>query len=177
MAEAPWYKTTLRWGQTNLVECDPARYDADWWREHWRRTRVQGIIVNAGGIVAYYPSQFPLHHRAETHGERDLYGDIVKLAREEGLTVREERYSLDQSASGGATGGSSGEIADGSGDKLLRHSATGSVAVPRSVATRAMAPASTPVARASSAARVMRGPTVSGCACSAAARRVTASTR
>ena len=50
MAEQPWYKTSLRWGQTNLVECDPERYDADWWREHWRRTRVQGIIVNAGGI-------------------------------------------------------------------------------------------------------------------------------
>ena len=26
MAE-PWYRTTLRWGQTNLVEIDPARYD------------------------------------------------------------------------------------------------------------------------------------------------------
>ncbi|RYE88806.1 MAG: Tat pathway signal protein [Hyphomicrobiales bacterium] len=87
MADLPWYNTTLRWGQTNLVECDPERYDADWWREHWRRTRVQGIIVNAGGIVAYYPSKFPLHHRAEKLGERDLYGDIVKLAREEGLRV------------------------------------------------------------------------------------------
>ncbi|WP_052731784.1 alpha-amylase family protein [Devosia geojensis] len=83
----PWYKTTLRWGQTNLVECDPERYDAQWWREHWRKTRVQGVIVNAGGIVAYYPSKFPLHHRAEKLGERDLYGEIVKAAREEGLKV------------------------------------------------------------------------------------------
>lgn len=87
MAEAPWYKKTLRWGQTNLVELDPARYDSDWWREHWRRTRVQGVIVNAGGIVAYYPSKFPLHHRAEKLGDRDLYGEIVKAAREEGLAV------------------------------------------------------------------------------------------
>ncbi len=87
MADAPWYKTTLRWGQTNLVEADPARYDAEWWREHWRKTRVQGIIVNAGGIVAYYPSKFPLHHRAEKLGDRDLYGEIVKLAREDGIRV------------------------------------------------------------------------------------------
>lgn len=87
MADAPWYRTTLRWGQTNLVELDPARYDADWWREHWKRTNVQGIIVNAGGIVAYYPSKFPLHHRAEHLGERDLYGEIVKLARAEGIRV------------------------------------------------------------------------------------------
>ncbi|TCC58251.1 Tat pathway signal protein [Kribbella pittospori] len=83
----PWYQRTLRWAQTNLTEKDPARYDADWWREHWRRTRVQGVIVNAGGIVAYYPSKFELQHRAEFLGDRDLYGEIVELAKEDGLTV------------------------------------------------------------------------------------------
>ena len=87
MSGEPWYRTTLRWAQTNLVESDPARYDAEWWREHWRKTRIQGVIVNAGGIVAYYPSRFPLHHRAEKLGDRDLYGEIVALAREEGLVV------------------------------------------------------------------------------------------
>jgi hypothetical protein len=83
----PWYRRTYRWGQTNLTEVDPIRYDADWWREHWRRTRVQGVIVNAGGIVAYYPSTYPLHHRALHLGERDLYGEIVAAAREDGLAV------------------------------------------------------------------------------------------
>lgn len=87
MTDAPWYKTTLRWGQTNLVELDPARYDSAWWREHWRKTRVQGVIVNAGGIVAYYPSKFPLHHRAEKLGDRDLYGEIVAAAREDDIKV------------------------------------------------------------------------------------------
>ena len=87
MTPEPWYRTALRWGQTNLVEIDPTRYDSQWWREHWRKTRVQGVIVNAGGIVAYYPSEFPLHHRAATLGERDLYGEIVLAAREEGLKV------------------------------------------------------------------------------------------
>ena len=83
----PWYQRTLRWAQTNLTEKDPARYDADWWRDHWRRTKVQGVIVNAGGIVAYYPSKFELQHRAEFLGDRDLYGEIVELAKEDGLTV------------------------------------------------------------------------------------------
>ena len=49
---APWYRRTYRWGQTNLTEIDPSRYDGEWWREQWRRTRVQGVVVNAGGIVA-----------------------------------------------------------------------------------------------------------------------------
>ncbi len=83
----PWHRRCTRWGQTNLTERDPARYDAAWWRGYWRRTRIHGVIVNAGGIVAYYPSRFPLHHRAEYLGDRDLYGEIVAAAREEGLAV------------------------------------------------------------------------------------------
>jgi hypothetical protein len=66
---------------------DPLRYDIEWWREQWRRTRVQGVIINAGGIVAYYPSCFPLHRRAEHLGDRDLFGELVEAARREGLVV------------------------------------------------------------------------------------------
>jgi hypothetical protein len=83
----PWYRRTYRWGQTNLTEIDPIRYGSALWREQWRRTHIQGVIVNAGGIVAYYPSKYALHHRAEHLGERDLYGEIVAAAREDGLAV------------------------------------------------------------------------------------------
>jgi hypothetical protein len=83
----PWYSRTRRWGQTNLNELDPLTYDAKWWRDYWRRTAVQGVIVNAGGIVAFYPSRFALHYRAAHLGDRDLFGEIVALAREEGLAV------------------------------------------------------------------------------------------
>jgi hypothetical protein len=83
----PWYRRTVRWGQTNLNELDPTRYDGEWWRQHWRRTRVQGLVVNAGGIVAYYPSRYELQYRAEHLGERDLFGEIVAMAREEGLAI------------------------------------------------------------------------------------------
>jgi hypothetical protein len=83
----PWYRTCRRWGQTNLTEIDPVRYDNTWWRNHWKKTRIQGVIINAGGIVAYYPSQDPLHHRAEHLGDRDLFGEIVAEARVDGLAV------------------------------------------------------------------------------------------
>ncbi len=86
-AAMPWYRWALRWGQTNITEIDPIRYDIDWWRQQWRRTRVQGVIVNAGGIVAYFPSRFELQHRAEALGERDLLGELVAAAREEGLVI------------------------------------------------------------------------------------------
>src|ERR1700737_1983224 len=83
----PWYKRATRWGQTNITERDPVRYDIPWWREYWKRTAIQGVIINAGGIVAYYPSRFPLHHQAEFLNGRDLYGELAKAAHEDGLAV------------------------------------------------------------------------------------------
>jgi hypothetical protein len=83
----PWYRRALRWGQTNITERDPPRYDIPWWRDYWKRTAVQGVIINAGGIVAYYPSNFPLHHRAEFLNGRDLYGELAQAAHEDGIAV------------------------------------------------------------------------------------------
>lgn len=86
-ATQPWYQRALRWGQTNITELDATRYDIDWWRAYWRRTHVQGVILNAGGIVAYYPSDLPLQYRAEHLGDRDLYGELTAAARAEGLFI------------------------------------------------------------------------------------------
>jgi hypothetical protein len=84
---APWYRRALRWGQTNITEIDPTRYDIPWWRQYWRRNRAQGVIINAGGIVAYYPSKFQLHHQAEFLRGRDLYGELAAAAHADGLAV------------------------------------------------------------------------------------------
>lgn len=84
---APWYRRAYLWGQTNITEKDPVRYDIGWWREYWKRTGTQAVIINAGGIVAYYPSRFPLHHQAEFLGGRDLFGELTRAAHEDGLFV------------------------------------------------------------------------------------------
>jgi hypothetical protein len=83
----PWYRRTFRWGQTNITEADVGRYDIPWWRGYWKRTALQGVIINAGGIYAYYPSKFRLHHRAAGLGDRDLYGELARAAHEDGLAV------------------------------------------------------------------------------------------
>jgi hypothetical protein len=85
--EIPWYRRVTRWGQTNITEKDPSYYDITWWRKHWKETQTQGIIVNAGGIVAYYPSKVPLHRQAQFLEGRDLFGDLCRAAHEEGLAV------------------------------------------------------------------------------------------
>ena len=83
----PWYRRALRWGQTNITERDVTRYDIAWWRDYWKRTAVQGVVINAGGIVAYYPSEVPLHRRARFLGDRDLFGELCRAAHEDGLVV------------------------------------------------------------------------------------------
>ncbi len=87
--QEPWYRRVMRWGQTNIREIDalPERYDIKWWVDYWQRTRVQGVIINAGGIVAYYPSALELHRRSPYLGSRDLFGELMAAAREQGLVV------------------------------------------------------------------------------------------
>src|SRR5262245_8269205 len=85
--KAPWYRRVTRWGQTNITEIDPVQYDIGWWRQHWRRTQTEGVIINAGGIVAYYPSNVPFHHHAQYLNGRDLFGELCHAAHEDGLVV------------------------------------------------------------------------------------------
>jgi hypothetical protein len=83
----PWYRRSLRWGQTNIRERDVVRYDIRWWREYWKRIAIDGVVISAGGLVAYYPTKIPLHRRAEFLNDRDLYGELAHAAQEEGLAV------------------------------------------------------------------------------------------
>lgn len=86
-AEVPWYKRITRWAQINITEKDPAHFDITWWRNYWKKTQTQGVIINAGGIVAYYPTKIPLHRQAQFLNGMDLFGDLCRAAHEDGLAV------------------------------------------------------------------------------------------
>jgi hypothetical protein len=85
--KTPWYRNITRWGQINITEMDPQQYDIAWWRKFWKETETQGVVVNAGGIVAYYPTKIPLHRTAKYLGGRDLFGELCRAAHEDGLAV------------------------------------------------------------------------------------------
>jgi hypothetical protein len=87
LATTPWYRKVTRWGQTNITEKDPQQYDIAWWRKQWKRTQVGGVIINAGGIVSYYPSKVPLHKPSQFLNGRDLFGELCRAAHEDGLVV------------------------------------------------------------------------------------------
>ena len=85
--EVPWFKRVKRWGQINITLDTAANFDIAWWRSYWKKTQTQGIVLNAGGIYAYYPTKVPHHYRAPLLGDHDLFGDLCKAAHEDGLVV------------------------------------------------------------------------------------------
>ncbi len=86
-ANAPWYATMRRCGQINFNERDPLTLDVDAWMDYWASLKVDAVLLNGGGIVAFYPTQVPLHHRSEFLGSRDLFGEMVAAAKKRDLRV------------------------------------------------------------------------------------------
>jgi Hypothetical glycosyl hydrolase 6/Beta-galactosidase trimerisation domain len=67
----------MRWGQINIREVEPPEFDVAWWEDYWKSIHLDGITLNAGGLVAYYPTKLPDHHRSRWLGDRDLFGELV----------------------------------------------------------------------------------------------------
>jgi len=82
-----WVNDCLLWGQLNLQEHDPECIDVERWKDYWRRTHIDVITLNAGGIISYYPSRYEINWRSPWLGDRDLLGELVAAAKDLGLRV------------------------------------------------------------------------------------------
>src|SRR5256712_13769599 len=87
LEEPPWYATMRRCGQINLNERDPLTMDVDAWMDYWTSLKINAVLLNGGGIVAFYPTEVPFHHRSRFLGSRDLFGDMVSAAKKRSLRV------------------------------------------------------------------------------------------
>ena len=76
-----WFDRPMRWVQLTLVENDPGRFDPQFWLDYFRRLHADAATLSAGGIVAYYPTAVPLHHRSAWLGDSDPFGALVKGCR------------------------------------------------------------------------------------------------
>jgi len=83
----PWYALMRRCGQVNFNERDPLTMDAEAWMDYWVSLKVAAVLLNGGGIVAFYPTEVPLHHRSQYLGSRDLFGDMVAAAKGRNIRV------------------------------------------------------------------------------------------
>ena len=63
-ADSGWFDRPMRWVQLTLVENDPGRFDPRFWLDYFRSLHADAATLSAGGIVAYYPTDIPLHHRS-----------------------------------------------------------------------------------------------------------------
>lgn len=87
-AEAPdWVWEPMRWVQVNFTDDDPGRFDSGFWLDFIRRTGTQGVCLSAGGILAFYPTEVPLHKRSTFLGNSDPFGDMAKACKKMGLRV------------------------------------------------------------------------------------------
>jgi hypothetical protein len=82
-----WFDRPMRWVQLTLVENDPGRFDPQFWLDYFRRLHADAATLSAGGIVAYYPTEVPLHHRSAWLGESDPFGTLVAGCRALGMNV------------------------------------------------------------------------------------------
>lgn len=82
-----WFDGPMRWVQLTLVENDPGRFDPQFWLDYFRQVRADAACLSAGGIVAYYPTGVPLHHRSAWLGDGDPFGTLVAGCRSLNMRV------------------------------------------------------------------------------------------
>jgi Hypothetical glycosyl hydrolase 6 len=82
-----WFDQPMRWVQLTLVENDPGRFDPKFWLDYFKRLHADAATLSAGGIVAYYPTKVPLHHRSAWLGDTDPFGALLSGCRALGMRV------------------------------------------------------------------------------------------
>jgi len=83
----PWYRAMRRCGQINFNARDPESLDVNAWLDYWTSLQLDALLLNAGGIVAFYPTKIPYHHKSEFLGARDLFGEFASAARRRDIRV------------------------------------------------------------------------------------------
>jgi Hypothetical glycosyl hydrolase 6 len=85
--QEPWYALMRRCGQINFNERDPIAMDVNAWADYWASLKVNAVLINGGGILAFYPTQVPYHHRSQFLGSRDLFGEMAAALEKRNLHV------------------------------------------------------------------------------------------
>lgn len=82
-----WYERIRRLGQPNLNEKDAATVDVAKWVKFWSDCKADGLVVSAGGILAFYPTKVPFHQPSRYLGTRDVYGEFAEALRKANIRL------------------------------------------------------------------------------------------
>jgi hypothetical protein len=86
-AEKAWYSNMRRCGHLNFNEQDPLTMDVEAWTDYFVSLKVDTLMPNGGGIMAFYPTSVPFHQRSQFLGKRDLFGETVAAARKHNIRI------------------------------------------------------------------------------------------
>ncbi len=84
---ADWWKRPMRFANLTLVDDDPGKFDPQFWIDYFARIKADCATLSAGGYLAFYPTDLPLHRRSKNLGASDPFGDLYRGARRLGMNV------------------------------------------------------------------------------------------
>jgi hypothetical protein len=82
-----WFNKSMRWAQLAFVDNDPVTCDPDFWLDYFKRIHADGVLLSAGGVTAFYPTEVPLHHRSDFLGNKDLLGYMMDGCKKMNMTI------------------------------------------------------------------------------------------
>ncbi|HEV7378990.1 MAG TPA: hypothetical protein VGN64_04305, partial [Dyadobacter sp.] len=81
-----WRKNNLRAIQTNLPDYEAATLNPDSLVKDLVAFSANTLIINAGGIMAFYPTKLDFHY-TNPHMKPNMLGEVVKKCHEHGIKV------------------------------------------------------------------------------------------
>ncbi len=87
MEKKYWYQKQLRILQTVLREPDLQNYDTDKVVAYMKKTHMNCIVVNAGGIVDFFPNTMKLKRENRYIGRQDMLRDLTEACHRNGIRV------------------------------------------------------------------------------------------
>ncbi|MFN8343779.1 MAG: alpha-amylase family protein [Spirosomataceae bacterium] len=86
-ADLPWWKqNNLRVIQVNLPAYEAATLHPDSLLQDLEACSANTLIINAGGIMAFYPTQLPFHY-TNPYMKGNMLGDVIQRCHQRGIKV------------------------------------------------------------------------------------------
>jgi len=85
--EMPWWKkNNLRVIQTNLPAYEAATLNPDSLLKDLEACSANTLLINAGGIMAFYPTKLDFHY-TNPYMKGNMLGDVIQRCHERGIKV------------------------------------------------------------------------------------------
>lgn len=82
-----WHQRVRRVGQVNFSERDPLDANVEAWADYWASAKVDAVLLNVTGMIAFYPSKVPFHRHSRFLNGRDFFGECCTAAKARGIRV------------------------------------------------------------------------------------------